>query len=204
MSEETIRLLEFAWTIISSVAAGAWVVVPAFCKYVRPRLQEWRYARLKPSQQGARDLERLADSLGQMRFLLRSDSEIMRAIQEELYRTQQKILAEASCYTAIHSDDDEERCSALRFLSQVEGEESVRRAIEIITIVARDRAASDEMRGVAQASVKELEERGMICASQVQIRNVEQELNQSASEPAAQGIADQTTGTEPSLSEGTT
>lgn len=81
-----------------------------------------------------------------------------RNISCELSKVQHAILAESYSYLAIHSKKDKERCSGLRFLSQVEGEEWVNYAEGTIRGVISDRDASEEVISVAKAALKELEE----------------------------------------------
>jgi len=153
-----VELWGFVWDVISGLSVAAWVVVPVLLRYVKPHWDQRTYARLTPSRKGAKVLRRLAKTVGKMRFWLRHDNEMIRSIRKKLFRLECEIMAEAFTYLAMHSDRDDERSSALRYLSQVEPEKMTY-AEQIIKAVIEDRIASDEVVRVAKAALGELQSR---------------------------------------------
>jgi hypothetical protein len=113
-------LLSFVCNLIGSIAVAAWVAVPVFFKYLKPRWQEWRHTTWVSSQYGVRDLERLVKLLSQVQEYLNSrESNIVRgSIQRELGRVQWNVWTEALPYVALHSKDNSQQRLALRNLSQ--------------------------------------------------------------------------------------
>jgi hypothetical protein len=114
---------------------------------------------MQPSRRAAKDLRRLAKCVGRIIFLLSYDErKMMKEINRELFKAENKIITESSAYLAMHSNKDRERISALLFLSQVEGR-LIDYAKEITNAVICDKTASDKVRNVAEAALKELKER---------------------------------------------
>ena len=162
MSNKKIALLTLFWTIICGLTALYWVIMPIFIKYVKPRLQQWHYTKLVPSQRGARRLRRLAKTVGQIIFWLSySENEMMRSIGRELFKVERKIITESSVYLAIHSDNNKERWSSLLFLSQVD-EEFIDYARDTVNRVEQELGNSDKIRNVAKAALEELNKRRKI------------------------------------------
>ncbi len=159
MSNEKIAFLSLIWTIISSLAVGCWVVVPALIKYVKPWWQNRSYLSITPSRQGGRQLRHLAKTLGRMRFWIKYDSAMGRRIRHSLFQAENDILTESFSYLALHSENNMEQCSGLMFLSQLEGQEMMRYAENTINAVLNDRSTPDKVKKVAHAALEELNER---------------------------------------------
>ncbi len=103
-NQETIALLGLIWTIISSIAAAAWVVVPVFLKWVKPRWEEWRCRRLVPSQRGATDLVNLIKLFGKIQGRLSSpQNEIVAKIQRDLGQFEWRVWTEALPYATVYT-----------------------------------------------------------------------------------------------------
>ena len=160
-----IELLKLIWEIIRDIAAAGVVFIPVFIKYIKPWWQNRSYLSLTPSHQGAKQLRRLAKTLGQMRFWIKPDSVMGRRIGQSLFQAENEILTESFSYLALHSEKDEERCSALMFLSQLGGKEKEEKeammnyAEDIIRAVLNDRSTSDAVKKVANAALEELKAR---------------------------------------------
>ena len=160
MSQESIALLSLIWTVISSICAAAWVVVPTFIRFVVPRWQEWRYTKLVPSQPGASHLVRLVKLLGKVQGQLScAQNEIVNKIQRDLGQVEWNVWTEVLPYVDVYSRNEKKRCSALRNLSQAAGRESMTRASEIIRGIATNPWTSGNVKRVADAALEELRER---------------------------------------------
>jgi len=160
LDETSIRLLELAWKVIAGACAAAWIIVPVFFKWVKPHWEEWRYRKLVPSQRGASGLVRLIKLLGKIQDQLSyTQNEIVAKIRHDLGQVEWNVWTEALPYAAIYSSKEKERCSALRNLSQVSGLESIKRASTIIKGIVVNPGTSKNVRRVAEAALKELEER---------------------------------------------
>lgn len=170
MSTSNIEFLKLTWEIIRDIALAGWVLIPVFLKYIRPWWQNRSYLCLTPSRQGAKQLRHLAKTLGQMIFWIKPDSDMGRRIGQSLFQAENDILAESFSYLAIHSENDEERRSALMFLSQLEGEDRMRFAEVTIKSVLSDRSTPDKVRKFAIAALKELKERREIQQGMVEDR----------------------------------
>jgi len=99
-------------------------------KYVslRPRLLRFKKRNI------GKDLKILAKKLGQFEEWLSSlDSNIITdELMYDMWRIGSKVKLEGLSYVALHSSNIEEVKMALRNLSQVQGKESVKRAIKVI------------------------------------------------------------------------
>lgn len=177
MSELNIELSKLMWEIIRDIALASWFATPVFIKYIKPWWQNRIYLNLTPSRQGAKQLRRLAKTLGRMRFWIKYDNEMGRRIGRSLFQAENDILTESFSYFAVHSENDEERCSALMYLSQLKGQEMMRYAEGTINAVLNDRCASDKVKNVALAALKELNVR----------RNRDKEISLSSHHPNISG-----------------
>lgn len=124
MASESLGLLNFIWTVISGLAVAGWIAVPIIWKKLRPF---WiGRPRLKSSRRGAKDLKELVKFLGQVQEWLSSmQTELVTRIRHDLCKIEWNIWLEALSYIALHSNVDNQRCLALRNLSQVDDTKSM-------------------------------------------------------------------------------
>ena len=154
-----IEILTLGWEIIRDLAVVAWVVAPFIATWVLRVRNPWSRAaqrKLTPGLRGARDLQRLIRILGEAQLWLSvEESKLFRDVQRDLWTALMKLSKESLSYLAVNSADVEERCTAIRQLSQVAGE-GPRSMIEGII---HNPSTSDPVLGVAQAALIQMNQR---------------------------------------------
>ncbi|MCK5601055.1 hypothetical protein KAR91_04245 [Candidatus Pacearchaeota archaeon] len=158
MTSADISFYNLVWKIIAGIFAAAWVSTPVlWSKVIKPFLEKWRYFRLRASRDVAGELNRLACNLGEFgNRLALIENELCQKTRRDLHKIELRIWYEALSYVAVYSNDDEERCSALRKLSQVETDGSILSAIDVVQGIASNDGTSQPVKDVALAALKEL------------------------------------------------
>jgi len=120
-----------------------------------------RWLRLEKSDIG-KNLKRLANKLAQIEeWLSCTGSNILTdEISSDMWRIGSKVKLEGLSYVALHSSDIEKVKMALRNLSQIQGREAVKRAIDVIEGVKSYPlyASSKELIDLVRAVIRELRE----------------------------------------------
>jgi hypothetical protein len=123
------------WSIVVVVSVVLNLVVSVL--YLRERFRyipgRPRWLRLDKSDIG-KDLKHLANKLAQIEEWLSSiGSNIFTdEISSDMWRIGSKVKLEGLSYVALHSSDIEKVQMALRNLSQIQGREAIKRAIDVI------------------------------------------------------------------------
>lgn len=159
MARESIEFLKLLWIIVCNLAVLAWITVPAFLKFVWPRWRMRRSGRFAPKWSGTK-IRRFGWLLGKVQDDLGSARDAMATkIRRELTKVEWGIWTEALPYAEIYSNKDDERCLAIRNLSQVESIESIEHAKRIIQGIVTNPSTSNNVRRVAKAALEELKNR---------------------------------------------
>ena len=151
------------WSIVVVVSVVLNLVVSIL--YLRERFRYIsgcpRWLRLEKSDIG-KDLKRLANKLAQIEEWLSSigSNIITDEIRSDMWRIGSKVKLEGLSYVALHSSDIEKVKMALRNLSQIQGQEAVKRAIEVIEGVKSYPlyTSSKELIDLVKAVLRELRE----------------------------------------------
>jgi hypothetical protein len=159
-SDEIIKVLELVWLVISGIAAAAWAAMPIIWPWLKRKYLEWHPPRLEVSQRGAKDLKHVVRELLQIaEWLSSTQTELVTKVRRDLCRVAWSIYLEALSYIALRSLDVLERELALRNLSQVIDAASVSHIKHVVRGIIYDEGAPNSVRKVAEAVLKELEER---------------------------------------------
>ena len=151
------------WSIVTTVSVILNLIVSIL--YLRERFRyvsvRPKWLRLKKSDIG-KDLKRLAKKLAQIEEWLSSigSNIITNEIRSDMWRIGSKVKLEGLSYATLHSSDIDEVKMALRNLSQVEGREPIRRAIQVVEGVKSYPLyeSSNELVDLVEAVLKELHE----------------------------------------------
>jgi hypothetical protein len=101
-----------------------------------------------------RVLARVEEQLSQV-----ENDVLLEDIRLDLNRVMWSIWVEAMSHIALRSHSEGDRCLALRNLSQVEDAGSLQHVIHVVNGVMSDMTATEPVRRVGEAALKELEDR---------------------------------------------
>ncbi len=144
------------WRLIAGMLIAVW-------QLLRARSPKWVQALLggvpPPELRQHRDMQRLIRRLGKAQsWLPPDDTQLVKDVREKLWRVLTILSTNERAHAALFSGDSEERCRALRYLSQVPIS-LIDEAMAVVDGISNNMGEKRLVKKVARVALEEMKER---------------------------------------------